>query len=226
MTQVSSAPQGRQPLRVGFPTTVPCWFDSQWRNPNVGTFGPDPIIANHLMEGGTYNGNTELPVCMVLYSLALANDARNIVETGVNNAAGATLWLVCAAFANLGTYFGVDIRREACDKGAGIIRECLPDAPFILECGDAIDVLPKHFNPGTIDFLFVDDDHGHDHVAKEVETFLPLVRSGGLLCFHDILGVHKTDIWDVIEPYGAIPLVDTLHRPDHPFGGLGIIKKP
>jgi predicted O-methyltransferase YrrM len=210
----------------GFDTTIPCFFDSQWRNPNVGTFGPDPIIAHHLLKGGTYNGNTELPVSMVLYSLALANDARTIVETGVNHAAGATLWLVMAALANHGTYFGVDIRDECCKEAAELIREIFPDAPILLECGDALTMVPKHFLPGTIDFLFVDDNHHHDHVAREIETFLPLVRPGGLLCFHDILGVHNHDIWDVIQPYGAIRLVDTLHRPDHPFGGLGIIKKP
>lgn len=209
----------------GFDTTIPCFFDSQWRNPNVGTFGPDPIIAHHLLEGGTYNGNTELPVCMVLYSLALANDARTVVETGINNAAGATLWLATAAFANFGTYFGVDTRQECCEKASSIIREILPDANFTVDCGDALTILPKHFHPDTIDFLFVDDNHDHDHVAQEIEMFMPLVRSGGLLCFHDILGVHEHDIWDVIKPYGAIRLVDTLHRPDHPFGGLGIIKK-
>lgn len=210
----------------GFDTSIPCFFDSQWRNPNVGTFGPDAIIAHHLLAGGTYNGNTELPVSMVLYSLALANDARTIVETGLNNAAGATLWLVCAAYSNLGSYFGVDIRENKCQGGTAVIREVFPDAIVTIECGDALTVLPKHFNPGTIDFLFVDDDHTHDHVVQEVETFLPLVRSGGLLCFHDILGVHRTDIWEVIKPYGAVALVDTLHRPDHPFGGLGILKKP
>ena len=97
---------------------------------------------------------------------------------------------------------------------------------YNLQCGDALDLLPKQFDPGTIDFLFVDDNHEREHVEAEVKALLPLMRPGGLMCFHDVVGVHEHDIWDVIQPLGAIRLIDTFHRRGHAFGGLGLLKVP
>lgn len=204
--------------------SIPCFFDGQWKNPNVGVVGPDAIIERHLQWGSTYNGNTELPVSMVLYALALANDAQIVAETGVNNAAGATLWLVMASMANLGAYCGIDIQQDKCSDASAAIGQSFPDAVYQVLCGDALTVLPERFKPGTIDLLFVDDNHTREHVAAEVEAFLPLMKPGGLMCFHDIIGVHEHDVWDVIEPLGAIKLVGAFHRPDHKFGGLGVIR--
>ena len=208
---------------------IPTVFDNHLFNPNAGTFGPGAIIERHLYKGGTDAGNTELPVCMTLYSLALANDASMVVETGVNNCAGATLWLILAAAMNFGHYYGVDINDSAITGAQKIVGEMFPEGSscsYNLQCGDALTLLPQTFAPGTIDFLYVDDNHGRAHVECEVKAFMPLMRPGGLMCFHDVIGVHESDIWDVVKPLGAVRLIDTFHRPDHPFGGLAVLKVP
>ena len=208
---------------------IPAVLDSHLFNPNAGVFGPGPIVDWHLNKGGTYNGNTELPVCMTLYSLALANDASMIVETGINHAAGATLWLILASAMNFGHYYGVDIKEKAITEAKKVVGEMFPvgaSCSYNLQCGDALEVVPQEFQPGSIDFMFVDDNHGREHVEKEVHAFLPLMRPGGLMCFHDVIGVHEHDIWDVIRPLGAVRVIDTFHRAGHDFGGLGVLKIP
>lgn len=42
-----------------------------------------------------------------------------------------------------------------------------------------------------IDFLFVDTSHEYEHTCRELETFFPLVNSGGFLVFHDTNLVKK-----------------------------------
>jgi predicted O-methyltransferase YrrM len=38
---------------------------------------------------------------------------------------------------------------------------------------------------GKLDFCFVDDGHAFSDVVTDIESMLPLVRAGGLLCGHD-----------------------------------------
>jgi predicted O-methyltransferase YrrM len=39
-----------------------------------------------------------------------------------------------------------------------------------------------------IDFLFIDGDHSYEGVKRDYEMYGPLVRPGGLIAFHDIVG--------------------------------------
>ena len=65
----------------------------------------------------------------------------------------------------------------------------------------------------TIDVLFVDGDHEYDGVKKDCEDYMPLIKSGGYMAFHDYnnvgFGVKKAvdemlvgweksdDVWDL-----------------------------
>ena len=44
----------------------------------------------------------------------------------------------------------------------------------------------------AIDFLFIDGDHSYAGAKADFELYSPLVRSGGLIAFHDILADHRT----------------------------------
>lgn len=54
-----------------------------------------------------------------------------------------------------------------------------------------------------LDFLFIDGDHSYEGVRKDFEMYAPLVRSGGLVAFHDIArsgGVEKVyEFWNEIK---------------------------
>jgi cephalosporin hydroxylase len=44
----------------------------------------------------------------------------------------------------------------------------------------------------TVDVLFIDGDHSYDGAKADFDLYSPLVRSGGLIAFHDIVPDHKT----------------------------------
>ncbi|WP_343302860.1 class I SAM-dependent methyltransferase [Chitinophaga niabensis] len=42
-----------------------------------------------------------------------------------------------------------------------------------------------------VDFLFIDGDHSYNGVKADYENYAPLVRSGGLIVFHDVYGLPE-----------------------------------
>lgn len=71
------------------------------------------------------------------------------------------------------------------------------------------------------DFVFVDDDHNANHVGRELDLLKArkLVRSGGLICCHDVYGLFG--IAPVVAARGGF----NLDLPQlHAAGGLGIIQ--
>jgi predicted O-methyltransferase YrrM len=75
---------------------------------------------------------------------------------------------------------------------------------------------------GPLDLLFLDGDHSADGVARDFALYEPLVRSGGLIAFHDI-DAHATGgvpaFWrETRDRYEHIEIVDRRHAPQ----GLGI----
>ncbi len=77
-----------------------------------------------------------------------------------------------------------------------------------------------------IDLLFIDGDHAYEGVKKDWEMYSPLVRSGGLIVFHDVAGNYgETQVkafWDTIKTSYA-------HKEymAHPEGlyGIGVLQK-
>ena len=47
-----------------------------------------------------------------------------------------------------------------------------------------------------LDFVFIDADHTYKCVKKDIETWMPRVRKGGLLCGHDYEN-NQSDKWGV-----------------------------
>jgi predicted O-methyltransferase YrrM len=46
--------------------------------------------------------------------------------------------------------------------------------------------LKKILNGQKIDFLFLDGDHSYEGIKQDFEWYAPLVKSGGIIAFHDI----------------------------------------
>lgn len=42
------------------------------------------------------------------------------------------------------------------------------------------------FGRHAVDFLFIDGDHSYDGAIKDFEMYAPMVKSGGIIGFHDI----------------------------------------
>ncbi len=72
---------------------------------------------------------------------------------------------------------------------------------------------------GSIDFLFIDGDHSYEGAKYDYELYSPLVRSGGLVAFHDV--AYDTEIQvrrfflEIDEPKDTIELTH----------GIGVVYK-
>lgn len=80
-----------------------------------------------------------------------------------------------------------------------------------------------------IDFLFIDGDHSYEGVKMDYEMYGPLVRSGGLIAFHDNKPTAANS-WS-----GVIPFWDELEREadtnkffgeEDNWGGMGVVRVP
>jgi hypothetical protein len=48
----------------------------------------------------------------------------------------------------------------------------------------------KLYSPQSLDFIFIDGDHSHDAVIQDILSWLPKVKSGGILAGHDYPTTH------------------------------------
>ena len=70
-----------------------------------------------------------------------------------------------------------------------------------------------------IDFLFIDGDHTYEGVKQDYEMYSPLVRSGGLVGFHDVM--YDTEIQ--VNRY--FKEIDALKKRIDLTHGIGIVYK-
>lgn len=88
-----------------------------------------------------------------------------------------------------------------------------------------------------VDFLFIDGDHTYDGVWQDYRDYAPLVRSGGLIAFHDIHEDFKTRYGtDTGVDSGQVPKfweeltaerrgISIVDNPDQDGCGVGIVRE-
>jgi predicted O-methyltransferase YrrM len=76
-----------------------------------------------------------------------------------------------------------------------------------------------------LDFLFIDGDHRYSGVREDFEMYAPLLRSGGILAFHDVARKEAPDevykLWDEIKP--GYKHTEFVHRTDSGAMGIGVL---
>ena len=156
---------------------------------------------------------TEPDVSQTLYALAIAKRAKVIVETGVLKGVGATPWLAYAAkmlsrHYQDTAYYGIELDR---DRALGARKQLEEwDLPGLIIRCDALETPIDN-----IDLLFIDDDHDHRHLRKEIEYFLPRMSMCGLITVHDIA---FPSVMKVLSDYNGQILIEPIFA-----GGLGVI---
>ena len=152
----------------------------------------------------------------VVCALAWSIDARDILELG--------------AFEGLTTVALSKALPEACITAiehdanrAGVAKkriafELCENVDVVQN--DAIKFLRACIEIGlTFDFAFVDDDHTFAHVAEEVDLLKRVIRPGGMIVMHDVIGAFDLD--EIVKYHGGriieLPLL-------HAAGGLGVIR--
>lgn len=81
-----------------------------------------------------------------------------------------------------------------------------------------------------LDLLFLDGDHTYEGVKQDFQLYSPLVRSGGLVAFHDIVPVDQWEhcevdkFWkEIKQSHESREFIDTT---DLTFGGIGVLSMP
>lgn len=76
-----------------------------------------------------------------------------------------------------------------------------------------------------LDLLFIDGDHSYAGVRKDFEMYMPLVRSGGLVAFHDIAqdmpGIEVIKLWKEIKD--NYKHAEFVNRTDNDLMGIGVL---
>jgi len=81
-----------------------------------------------------------------------------------------------------------------------------------------------------IDLLFIDGDHSYEGVKQDYHTYRDLVRTGGLIAFHDIVdselmrlvGHGTTAFWEEIK--NAYPNSTKEFSINSSWGGIGVLQ--
>lgn len=93
------------------------------------------------------------------------------LEVGVDK--GKSLWIARQVAKEGVTISGVDLRENPKVEGA------------IFTQGDSATVASNMAPGRRIDVLFIDGDHSYEGCKRDIEAWLPFVKEGGVLLFHD-----------------------------------------
>ncbi len=93
-----------------------------------------------------------------------------------------------------------------------VIKMWSTDAALHIKALDEQSQIKRLWN-GGFDFVFLDADHSYVAVQSDIAAWLPLLRSGGILCGHDFL--EPEDGWfRQMEPNVAYPTLEATGTTD------------
>lgn len=144
--------------------------------------------------------SSEPEVSRTLYVLARLLRAKQIAEVGVFR--GATSRHLSSALADNGggELNLVDQSREALDYAAGVIGRPIG---VVVRCHQGNSTAPEVLAkvPSDLDLVFLDADHSELGVRRELEVWIPKIRSGGIIAIHDT--IHYAGICKSVHRYSS-----------------------
>jgi cephalosporin hydroxylase len=174
-----------------------------------------------------------------LYERVLALKPRRVLEIGT--ARGGTLYLWTQAAADDAVIVSVDL--PGGDFGGAYPRCRMPFYREFARPGQTMHLLrADSHQPQTreqvqsllhsapLDFLFIDGDHTYEGVRQDFEMYSPLVRSGGLVAFHDTAVDLVKERCEVNRFWAEIktryPHDEFVQSETEPAFGIGVIEMP
>ncbi len=163
-----------------------------------------------------------------LVSWVVDLDPEVIVEIGSMDGGTLRAWRAIAPDADL-----VSISLTGGPYGGGSVPEGLADHHLDADSHSFLTLASvKEILYGRpIDFLFIDGDHSYDGVRQDFDMYSSLVRTGGLIAFHDILpcelpGCSVSQLWDELRPVNQTHEFVVPHelRDYGVWGGIGLIE--
>ena len=124
----------------------------------------------------------------ILNLVALCNEHEVKTLCEIGTWGGGTNFILAQRVASLELLMGLDLFVRNRD----MLHFLKPDS-LALELVDGpssgaktVESVQKLLAGRPLDFCFIDGDHTYEGVKLDFETYLPLVRPGGLIAFHDI----------------------------------------
>lgn len=158
---------------------------------------------------------------LTLYNLAVGIKAKTIVELGTRTGES-MIPLLEAAQAMNGRLYSVDV--EDCESAHQKVENFGLKEWWVFTKSDDIAFGKAWPNEIPIDMLFVDTSHFYPHTKKEIEVYEPLVRSGGIIAFHDTVSSPEGVFKPILEFLSKNPRYEFENHPNN--NGLGILRKP
>jgi len=82
--------------------------------------------------------------------------------------------------------------KEAYDKALEQVRAIqsnYPDRAYIIQ--DFSVNAAHQFEDNSLDWVFIDDDHSYEGISKSSDAWIPKVKTGGLVAWHDYHPLHR-----------------------------------
>lgn len=79
--------------------------------------------------------------------------------------------------------------------------------------GLSTDILPR-LPKDTFDMAFIDATHTYEAVKKDIELTIPLVKSGGLISFHDYQEGNHVGVQQAVDEFIAQDIFRPIDRED------------
>jgi predicted O-methyltransferase YrrM len=186
-----------------------------------------------------------------LAKILQASAPKRSLEIGTNY--GGTLFLLCTLSPSGAKIISVDL--PAGPFGGGYPRRKAPlfrkfvraDQQLHLLRADSHSLETKKrvlqiLDGQQLDYLFLDGDHSYSGVQRDFEMYAPLVRSGGMIAFHDIATYQRASdcevekFWnEVKQKYRHREIIEEVKEGSFPIAitgasmetaGLGVLFMP
>jgi predicted O-methyltransferase YrrM len=159
-------------------------------------------------------------------------EPRNGMEIGTY--LGGTLLLFCRLAHPTARFLSLDLYRGRLGGARKMIyysflrgRQTLHIITGDSHSPHTLSTITKKLGPAKLDFLFIDGDHSYDGVKRDFEMYSPLVRTGGLVAFHDIVPhppeaqCHVSEFWaEVKQRYRHKEFIES---PNQQWAGIGLL---
>lgn len=158
---------------------------------------------------------------ITLYNLGVALNAKKIFELGTRTGESMVA-LLEAVHTTGGILWSIDV--TPCEEAKKKVADYNLGSRWKFIQSDDIEFGLKWGSTNLVDMVFVDTSHQYEHTKREIEVFEPLLRSGGIMAFHDTVSFPDGVLKPIKEFLADHP--DYLFE-NHAYNhGLGIIRKP
>lgn len=176
---------------------------------------------------------------LALVALLRSGAPRSIVEIGTAN--GGTGLLLARALTNGSSLVTIDLSPAYDEQQLRRAHSRTNDVHLVVADSQDLSTpdLVRTLLPDGCDAILIDGDHSYSGVRLDTLRFLPLVRPGGIVAFHDIQSVQADDPLAYKKWVGGVPdwwqqviscVDDGVHRfvtsDDQSGYGIGAIELP